>query len=255
MLLSNIKTASGITHLIQKCRDDEDMTYAQTAAYLRKNAILLDHSNALKPSPRLMHVSNDEEHSKNLEEVSKLFHTIALESGIEPAYRMFNARSFRDAMTIPTDIWKELEPAIKDKINEIRKKTRESDHPKPKLSFTDIPKQYPNVQPRATIANLVNSLGDMDIGDGNDIDDDAMQSHAFMVKARVFMGPVSDVLDVSAHFDSCNTDLFNNSVYAISDGGADSCILGKHAHVLSYTGRYANLIGYDPATTRKKSLL
>ena len=51
MLLSHIKTASGIKHLIQKCRDDEDMTYAQTAAFLRKNVILIDHSNALKPSP------------------------------------------------------------------------------------------------------------------------------------------------------------------------------------------------------------
>ena len=65
------------------------------------------------------------------------------------------------------------------------------------------------------------------------------------------MDPPSDVLDVGAHFDYYNTDLFNNFIYAISDEGADSCIIGKHAHVLSYTGRYAYLIGYDPATTRK----
>ena len=88
---------------------------------------------------------------------------------------MFNARFFRDAMTIPYDIWKELDPAIKNKINEIRKKTHERDRPRPKLPSTDIPKQYTNVQPRATIADLVNSLGNMELGDGNDIDDNAMQ--------------------------------------------------------------------------------
>ena len=43
----------------------------------------------------------------------------------------------------------------------------------------------------------------------------------------------------------------DNRIYAISDGGADSCILGRNAKVLSCTGRYANLVGYDPESTRK----
>src|SRR5688500_19510001 len=38
--------------------------------------------------------------------------------------------------------------------------------------------------------------------------------------------------------------------YAITDGGADSCILGKFAKVISHTGRFATLVGYDPNTTR-----
>ena len=59
-----------------------------------------------------------------------------------------------------------------------------------------------------------------------------------------------DVLQVRAHFEYCDTTYFNGKVYAISDGGADSCILGQHAKVLSHTGRFANLVGYDPVTTR-----
>lgn len=49
MLLANIRQASGVSHLIQKCRDDDNMTYSQCAAYLRKNAILIDHANIVKP--------------------------------------------------------------------------------------------------------------------------------------------------------------------------------------------------------------
>ena len=38
VLLSNNKHASGVSHLIQKYRDNDTMTYDQCAAYLRKNA-------------------------------------------------------------------------------------------------------------------------------------------------------------------------------------------------------------------------
>lgn len=45
--------------------------------------------------------------------------------------------------------------------------------------------------------------------------------------------------------------MFKDNIYAISDGGADSCILGINAKVISYTGRSANLVGYDPKNTKK----
>ena len=41
----------------------------------------------------------------------------------------------------------------------------------------------------------------------------------------------------------------NTKVYAISDCGADATIVGKHAKVISYTNRYANIIGYDPSNS------
>ena len=43
-------------------------------------------------------------------------------------------------------------------------------------------------------------------------------------------------------------------MYAISDGGADSTVLGRHAQVIHNTGRYATLVGYDPEHTRSNRI-
>ena len=43
-------------------------------------------------------------------------------------------------------------------------------------------------------------------------------------------------------------------VFAISNGGADKCIVGLNAKVISYTGKFANLVGYDPRTTFTKKV-
>src|SRR5574339_995923 len=42
--------------------------------------------------------------------------------------------------------------------------------------------------------------------------------------------------------------------YAICDSGADSCVVGKMAKIEIVTMRTANLVGYDPETTRSSSL-
>ena len=49
--------------------------------------------------------------------------------------------------------------------------------------------------------------------------------------------------------------MFRDKTYAISDGGADSCILGKMAKVIDYTGRHVNLVGYDQKTTKTDIVL
>ena len=59
MLLSNIRNVKNLSYFIQKCRHDENMTHAMCPAYLRKNAILINQANALKPL-RLMHVDYTE---------------------------------------------------------------------------------------------------------------------------------------------------------------------------------------------------
>src|SRR5688572_15022083 len=100
------------------------------------------------------------------------------------------------------------------------------------------------MKPNPTLANLVNSVGSMDIAD------DEMVYRANMVKHRVAMDAPSDVIEVRAHFEYEDNECFKDKMYAISDGGADSCILGKMAKVIDYTGRHANLVGYDPKTTK-----
>ena len=62
------------------------------------------------------------------------------------------------------------------------------------------------------------------------------------------------ILQVRAYLEYGRQSWYPNKVYAIADGGADSCIVGKYAKVLSYTGRYANLVGYNPETTRTEKV-
>ena len=89
-----------------------------------------------------------------------------------------------------------------------------------------------------------------DNNDEEDTDDEEMIYHANMVRQVVPIDAPSDVIDVRAHFEYGDNDCFKDKMYAILDGGADSCILGKMAKVIDYTGGHANLVGYDPKTTR-----
>ena len=88
LLLTNIREAEGVAHLIQKCRDDPKMGYEATAAYLRKNAVLVDYANQSKPPRKLMTStkeatpSNDEDWM-NVDKVSSLFHSMASEGGLK----------------------------------------------------------------------------------------------------------------------------------------------------------------------------
>ena len=66
---------------------------------------------------------------------------------------------------------------------------------------------------------MINFLGDIDLGNGNKTDDDAKHSNVIMIKARISIVPPFDILKVRTHYDYCNTNLFNNSVYANFDGG------------------------------------
>ena len=99
----------------------------------------------------------------------------------------------------------------------------------------------------------------VDNSEDSDVDDDVLhetaQVHGFMTSSH---NPFEEPLEVKAHF--LYTDSWYNSkgrtskIFAISDGGADSCFVGKYAKVLEYTGRYANLVGYDPGTTRMEKV-
>ena len=59
-LLSNIRHAEGVAHLIQKCRDDKYMSFDQCSAYLRENALYIDKVNLDKTPSRLLHVQEQE---------------------------------------------------------------------------------------------------------------------------------------------------------------------------------------------------
>ena len=108
----------------------------------------------------------------------------------------------------------------------------------------------------------VTAMAELALSDEEDkTDDDMVVSSAFMARTL----PVNDhpgdfsinpdnILEVRAHFEYSFIPELQSKLNAISDSGADSCILGKMAKVISYTGRYANLVGYDPSTTRTEKL-
>lgn len=71
-----------------------------------------------------MHVSDPSIPQMTMEDAAKIFTTMVEESGIEATYRVFNARIFRDRLGIPAAIWNEMEPAIQERVNEIRAKLK-----------------------------------------------------------------------------------------------------------------------------------
>ena len=126
----------------------------------------------------------EEPSGHTLESISKLFHTMALEGGLDHTYCIFNTRAFREPMGIPSSIWAELEPAIKERINEIRaglkakyeskqsstSQTQEKPKSYPTSNDKKMPNQYPTMKNKQTVANLVNSLADMTVDDDEDTD-------------------------------------------------------------------------------------
>ena len=86
------------------------MTYEDTAKYLRSNSILIDGNKYAKPPSRLMNVEDtnkkDYKSQKNMEQVVKLFYTMAENNGYKNTYNMFNTKSFRDSLMILTALRK-----------------------------------------------------------------------------------------------------------------------------------------------------
>ena len=275
LLLANIRDAEGVAHLIQKCRDDELMSYEACAAYLRKYAYLIDNSNRARSPRKLLHVKDieeldheKEEPSMTIEHVTKLFHTMALESGLKNIYKVFNSKTFRDSMHIPALIWNEIEPSIREKLLEAKARVKEKQNNRPKpTSVAKIPDQYPTKKTQDHVINLCSSIADLGIeGEDDSTDDEAITFHAFMTisknlepgkLAKPQNDPQNDPdqpIKVRAHLEYGKQSWYPDKVYAIADGGADSCIIGQNAKVISYTGRFANLVGYNPETTRTEKV-
>ena len=115
----NVRSAHGVSHLITTCQDKWQMNFDQCASYLRKNAIMIDHANTVKQPTRLMHVEENSQETvpdsnppKTIEQVSRMFYTMAEDHGLANTFRMYQIRQFRESLSIPSVIWSELEPAI-----------------------------------------------------------------------------------------------------------------------------------------------
>ena len=269
LLLSNIREADGVAHLLQKCRDDPSMSLETCATYIKEYAALVEKTNQVKPPRSLMHVAesyeSDSDHkhepsTKTMDEVCKIFHTMSKATGLKSAYNTFKSRDFRESLYIPQAIWEELEPSLQEEVLKAKNKAKEKQAKSNNVS--KIPDQYPSKRNQESIINLCTSVAEMGFDDEDSTVDEAITSHAYMAKTvrldpQGLSAPSDDseqVIQVRAHLEYRRQSWYPNKVYAIADGGEDSCIAGKYAKVLSYTGRYANLVGYNPETTRTEKV-
>ena len=143
LLLMNVRHVTNIAHLVQKCRDDSQMTFEEAAAYLRKNAILIDHLGKSKPqqpkpSSMLKVETSSEEDSLNLKDAVVLVKQMATETSYHQVYNALSMPMLRQSLHIPFPIWKKLEPKIQEKIEEIRKQVMEEEQQNPCFSYQNL---------------------------------------------------------------------------------------------------------------------
>jgi hypothetical protein len=264
LLLRSIRDTKSLLHLYQPLYDDKSKTYEQCATYLRNNAAMFDHVDSQSrpvqvqqvaqelPEPPLQVQQVTQQPPMDLASASRIFMAVAADQGPVRAFQTFQSPAIRERLSIPYPIWQQLEPIIRDKIVEIRKgiqaKNRPPPAPVPVSAPAAIPAQYPDMKAnmatsRDVTLNLCNTLAGMDFSDdGDDTDDELLNTfHLNMITVR-------------AHLEYAEVPWGSQKIYAISDCGADSTILGKYAKGLHHTNRFANLVGYDPQTTRTEKV-
>ena len=276
MLLKNVRHVQEITHLYQHCKDSPDMSYEETAAYLRSNSILIDSlsKQSKRPTNTMLNATLDDlgQYANNInhtqltmKDAIQLVNTMTQESSLVNVYQMLSSsKSLREKLHIHPAIWRKLDLAIQKKIldikNEIQdkekakhqaaKKDQDSAPKKPPIgnstpSNDTLPSQYPTMKGKTPQMSSLLHLSAVDLPDSDEDTDDDMLVSQLQVR---HVSTIDGDMEIRAHLEY--SEVFSDKVYAISDGGADSCVLGKKAKVLHYTGRHATLVGYDPKTTR-----
>ena len=288
-LLMNLVYVTAITHLLQVCRDHKDWSLKQTVTYIKQNSHLIKDHN-LTPSLRRKertrsHAPTQEPPASAmlkattmvddateatactsqtdwLEEDSArtLLHTMADATSYVHVYNVMQNRPFRDNLHIPTEIWRRLEPEFQTRIREIRNEVNRSNRPSvppTRPQAPSIPDQYPKTE-TTKVTHVQGGQDDDDYSyysDSTDEDMYRLQYHVGTTRGEDENNANND-LQVRAHleygsaFNATANPSVTPKVYAISDGGADSTVLGQHAHVINQTGRYATLVGYDLENTR-----
>ena len=162
-------------------------------------------------------------------------------------------------LSIPPLLWKALDVHLQKQINRIRQELRaaqpptaqapSSDMRKPQHSST-ISKQYPsqtspNIEDALATVQRAATTAMTDTDSDTTVDEDFMRQTTMVNTSHD-----NDDLDIHASFRhalNCNT---TTQLYGITDDGADSTILGSLAKVINHTGRYAQLVGYNPDNTK-----
>ena len=263
ILFRNLKNVKSLRHLIQACKD-RDMTYQEAATYLRVHGAELDEE---EQDPRKTNKSEkEEENSLSYEEAKEVYNTMAEEQGARRAYKVLrDYPKLRESLHINPKIWKRLSEEIQNKIRTIKDQLKaEENVQQPKHQGTKaIPPQYGlnrntknTVKESDEVDRLAAAIQSFDLDNVTMSDDDSSSDDDTRMGAMVKR--VEGELEVQANveYEKRFIHLIHSPrlSYALCDSGADSCVVGKLAKIESITMRTANLVGYDPQTTRSSSL-
>ncbi|OEU17110.1 hypothetical protein FRACYDRAFT_237518 [Fragilariopsis cylindrus CCMP1102] len=185
-------------------------------------------------------------------------------------YNVFKKDPTRLNLSVPPELWNKLDEPLKKQITRIQQEIRDEQRKKPKDTSKDkasIGQQYPtlnkpplDVRKTLTAIQCIQELGISGLLDDDESIDEEMEDYEdeFINEiCNINMASVygefyddEDTIDIKANYRLAYKCVHEGKIFGISDGGADSCILGKHAHVINRTKRYVRLVGYDPATTQ-----
>ena len=269
-LLRNLQTDHDLSGLIQTCKDNTSWGFHKSAHHLTTNRLPLKR-NLAKSGRRGVNTTTldlgppeEDPHSRAMNTIQDLVD----EQGLIKAYNTMQSTTVRNSLSVPDLIWDKLEPDMRKKILEIKKELREkkqtaSPVPKPATvtSKPNLPAQHPTMSANQTsqldeFLAKINNLTIEDAGDDS-TDDEAMVLGLHMARTSHDPPGVSDdsyePIELKAHLEY-ESRFSDKRSYAISDGGADSTVLGADAYIESFTGKHAYLTGYDPETTRSDKI-
>jgi hypothetical protein len=138
-LLKNMRHLPKIAHLVQNCRDNVMMGFEACAAYLQKNAMLIDYldkerEDSMKITEKTnlsamlnveaKHSSEDMEIDSKLskQETVMFIKQIVEETSYIYDYNALQSPSLRDSLRIPHDLWRRMEPAMRKKVEDLKDK-------------------------------------------------------------------------------------------------------------------------------------
>ena len=266
---------------------DHNLDFSRACAYLRERALLKStfdenetkrfHKATASDTP-----SDSGKNSTNLDfsQVFAIMQNWAEETDtdLKHVYATMNASPpLRESLMIPSKLWHKLAPEIKKAVLDARSKLIKEETAQHASKETNpgnsngVPKQYTHK------ANRVST----DHGERTDEDSTSSEEWLVMMSTRACLKSSGLLLEndssesdsddtfesysyMARSVDIADSYLLNQSIFNTSsrhtdpivfvDGGADSCIGGVGWTPIVYTGRKANLVGYDDRHTRKSGL-
>ena len=281
LLYRALRDTPSIQWIIDACKQ-EDLSYKAACKRLRNQANTYDRHRERKQGRGAYNCTK--------EDVVRLIHKVAQQDGTTPgqAYQFLSqSRTYRQSLRIPDAIWERISTECQDELKRARSQVKtESRTSSPSTRDTTpvtsqkppLPRQYSN--PNDTNAAHLTISDDNTPSVSDTSDDDAhdptrtldvkQQLTAFLTQLSQDDGYEDDdsilpnptisltmcTRTVYAHTEYYSSFLTRTDgpSYNIMDDGADTSVIGSSWNIDSYTGRSANLVGFDSHAARKSNL-